>query len=468
MTASPNIVWVTMESTRADHTTLEGHHRDTTPNLQRIANRPRGQSFDQCFSHGIWTLSSSASILTGVYPSRHGTGMQNDRIPDQLETVPERLQSVGYRTGCISPNSHLSAATGLDRGFDDFAWISRSNLLETVGPSIVLRYLMNIRRHGGGFTTNTLKHGTGFMLHELAKRWLQSYGGSDEPFFLYAHYGDPHHPYYPPLPYLREFAEGLAMSPAEAGRAALRHHDELNERIAHGCDFTESEWQAIRALYDGGIAYTDHLIGDLFDYVESLDIGETIFVVTADHGELLGEQGMLAHKVVVDDAVCHVPLVTHGVDGIESTRTEMVQHADLMRTLVAMADGKTDRLHGIDLREETRQHSIVQRGEKRFQKNIDRFSELNPTFDTSSYHPGTLHAIRTSRYKYLSSSGRSALHELPDEEADVAADNPEIAADLDERLSQWLEKKGRPVSAESMSADFTDEMEQQLADLGYL
>lgn len=467
MNEQPNIVWVTMESTRHDHTTLGGHFRETTPNLKQIADSSRGQSFDLCFSHGIWTLPSSASILTGTFPSRHGAGMDNDRIPEGLRTIPESLSAAGYHTACLSPNSHISSATGLDRGFDEFAWISRSNILEVAGIPTVLKYLLNIRRHGGGLTTDTSKHGSGFILHDLAKQWLTSYAGDDEPFFIYAHYGDPHHPYYPPLPYLREFAQDLDMSPSEAGELALRHHAELNERIANGCEFTPEEWAAIRALYDGCIAYTDELVGDLFQFVESLDLKDTIFIVTADHGELFGEHGMLAHKVVVDDAVCHVPLVVHGMDSVDDN-IEMIQHADLMRTLVSEAGGDTDQIQGRDLRCDSREFAIIQRGANRYQKNVDRFKELNPAFETSGYHEGTLHALRTDQYKYLASKSGNELFELPDEETDVSDNHPELAESFEQRLRDWLEREGDPIAGEKLAADFSKDMEQQLEDLGYL
>ncbi|MFC7028079.1 sulfatase-like hydrolase/transferase [Halomicroarcula sp. GCM10025710] len=67
-----DIIWISLESVRQDHTTLGGHERDTTPNLARLAGEPGGAVFENCFSHGIWTRTSSTSILTGRAPSDHG------------------------------------------------------------------------------------------------------------------------------------------------------------------------------------------------------------------------------------------------------------------------------------------------------------------------------------------------------------------------------------------------------------
>jgi arylsulfatase A-like enzyme len=464
----PNVVWITLESTRADHTSMGGYSRDTTPNLDRIAGRNRGRSFDNCHTHGIWTLASSASILTGTVPTHHGAGMANDAIPDEVETVPELLGEQGYHTACLSPNSHLSSGTDLDRGFDEFAWLSRDTLLDTAGLRTLFKYFRNCRRHGPGLTTDTAKHGTGFMMNEIAKRRLRSYAGDDEPFFLYAHYGDPHHPYHPPRRFLERYADDFAMSVDDALEFGQYHHANFHQLIADGCPFSEDEWDALHALYDAEIAHTDELVGDLFDYANDLDLDDTVFVVTADHGELFGEQGMLAHLVVTDDAVTHVPMVVHGFDALTDHDGETVQHADLMRSLLETAGARTEGLQGIDLREETREHTLTQRGAKRTLKNLDRFQELNPEFDPAPYHTATLHALRTEEFKYEKSDKRSELFALPDEDRDVSDAHPSVSEDLDEELDAVLETDGQPAYSEGREGEFTDAMKEQLADLGYL
>ena len=462
----PNVVWITLESTRADHTTMGGYSRDTTPNIDRIARGKRGRAFDNCHTHGIWTLASSASILTGTVPTHHGAGMANDAIPDEVETVPERLSAAGYHTACLSPNSHLSSATELDRGFDEFVWLSADTLLEAAGPRILFKYLRNCRRHGPGLTTDTRKHGTGFIMNEMAKRRVDAAAEDDDPFFLYAHYGDPHHPYQPPRRYLEPYADDFEMSIDEALELGQYHHANFHQLIADGCPLDDDEWDALHALYDAEIAHTDDLVGDLFEQVTRLD--NTIFVVTADHGELFGEQGMLAHLVVTDDAVTHVPLVTHGFDELVDHEGESVQHADVMRTLCEVADAGTEGLHGIDLREETREHTLTQRGAKRTRKNLDRFAELNPDFDPTPYHTSTLSALRTDEFKYQKSDDRTELFALPDECEDVDDDHPEVAADLDDELDAILETDGQPAYSGEREGKFSDAMRDQLADLGYL
>lgn len=468
MTERPNIVWITLESTRADHTTMGGYDKNTTPNLQRIADSAEGRYFSEAFSHGIWTLASSASILTGTYPSHHGAGMTGEAIPDELPTVAERLQQSGYDTACISPNSHLSSATGLDRGFDEFVWLSKSTLREAVGLKTILSYIRNIRTHGGGLTLDTRKHGTDYMLNKLALRWLRERQTKSDPLFLYLHYGGPHHPYFPPDRFLEPFAAERGMSLQEIKDIGLDHHENLYEHMAANSPFSEEAWEALRALYDGEIAHADELVGELFDAVQSLDIGDTVFVITADHGELFGESGLLAHQIVTNDAVSHVPLVTHGLSPALAHDGELVQHADVMTTLLGMTGAPTAGTQGVDLRTDRRDFAIVQRGADRCRQNVSKLIELNPDFDASRFPDSTLTALRTTEYKYQHSDDGTELFRLPDETTDITSEYPDVAADLDTKLHEWFETEGVPVTEQRQEGRFTDEMRAQLADLGYL
>jgi uncharacterized sulfatase len=468
MTRQPNVVWITIESTRHDHTTLDGYERDTTPNLRRIAEASAGRSFDECITHGVWTLPSSASILTGTYPSRHGAGMGSEAIPDDLPTVAERLQEVGYTTACLSPNSHLSSATGLARGFDRFSWISSSNLLEAVGVRTLLKYAANVRAHGGGFTLDPQKHGHDFMMTDIAKRWWRSLRNDASPGFLYVHYGGPHRPYFPPRRFVEEYTANLPVLSSNAGNFALDVHNRIWEYIADGCPFSDAEWATLKALYDGEIAHTDGFVGDLFDFVRAEGSDDTIFVVTSDHGELFGEHGLLAHQVVVDDALCHVPLVVHGFDEVVSHDGEHVQHADLMRTLLERLDGPTAGLQGVNLAEETREYSIVQRGGGRCCTNLEKIREYNPEFDVTRYHMSALTALRKDGFKFLQSTDRTELFQLPNESRDVSGEYPDVAASMEAELTDWLGTEGTSISSDQSDAAFTDAMRRQLTDLGYL
>lgn len=462
MSDNPNLIWITLDSLRYDHTSMAGYGRDTTPNLQRIADRSEGRTFSECIAHGNWTLSSSTSILTGTYPSHHTVGLdESTKLTPKLRTVAELLKERGYATACLSDNTHVSDATGLSRGFDRFSWLSSSTLLETAGVKSLAKYALNVRKHSAGFTLDDTKHATPFLMNEVGTRWLDDLR-NEEPFFFYLHYNEPHRPYYPPLPYLDRYTDDLDVSTEEAAEISMEVHENLYEIVANGCDLSETEWGALHAMYDAEIAYTDEMVGRLFDHVRSLDLDDTIFVVTADHGELFGEYGLLAHKLCLHDAIINVPLVVHGPTDVTDA-DDLVQHADLMRTFVEAAGGSTEQLQGVDLREEAREHTIAQRGGASFESLL----KYNPDFDTDRYHEPMLNCLRTDEFKYQTSGERSELFALPDEETDVQDRHPETTAALGRRLDEWLETDGQPVDA-SREAEFTDAMERQLRDLGYV
>ena len=464
MSDSPSIVWINLESVRHDHTTLGGYHRETTPNLERIANSQDGLSFDRCFSHAHWTAPSCSTILSGTYPARHGIGVGpegNDALPSALRTVPELLSDAGYHTAGLTGNGYSGPASGLDRGFDEYTFFRGDDVHRTLGLRTVLKYLLNIRRHGGGLTARTTLHGTSFMMNDVLKRWTTRFAERDQPFYLWTHYGDPHHPYTPPKTFIDRFTHDIEMSPEEAREFAIHAHENLHSLIAHGCDFTQAEWDALEAMYDAEIAYTDTCIGRLFDHVQSLGLDDVVFLVTGDHGELFGERGLISHKIVLNDATTHVPMVTHGLDGVAHQTGNIVQHIDFVRTLVEAAGGDTAQLQGFDLREEEREFAVSQTS-----GDIADYTEYNPAFDASRFHTSPLTSLRTEGFRYQKSREGAELFELPDEETDVSDAFPDVAREFDERLSDWQEKYGGIAGTEEHSIDA--EMQQHLEDMGYM
>jgi len=463
MAETPNIVWLTLDSVRVDHTSMGGYRRDTTPHLQRVADSSEGEWYSNCSAHANSTRVSVPSIITGTYPSHHGV-RGNLTLPDELETVPEILSRNGYHTIGLSRNANSSM--GFDRGFDEFKWISSDTFLSAVDFSTIVKYTLNIRRHSAGFATDTAKHATPFVLNDMAKRRVKSCAGSDEPFFLYLHYNETHRPYFPPLPYLDRYTDKIAMTAEEVAEFAMEMHYNCDEIIADGTNFSEDEWDALHAMYDAEIAYTDECVGRLFDYVRSLNIGETIFIITADHGELFGEQGMLAHKIVLHDHLINVPLVTHGFDDVSCTSVDLLQHADLMETLVSMVGGNTAQFQGVNLRSESREYVISQTwGAEEY---LQYLRDINPEFDDSSYYKSLLTCVRDEEFKYQESKDRSELFVLPDETTDVSDQHPQKVDELSRFLEDWFESDGQPVSTTERRGEFTDAMKEQLADLGYL
>jgi uncharacterized sulfatase len=450
--------------------------------MAELASGEDGVSLTNCFAHGNWTLASSGALLTGTAASRNTLGVDGEYLPETVPTVAERLRDAGYRTACLSRNTHVSAGTGLDRGFDRFEWIAADTLLDAASPATLLKYLLNIRTHSAGLDTDTAKHSTPFLLNEIAGGWLDDLA-AEQPFFLYLHYNEPHRPYYPPLPWMDRYADALAeydLTPKEAADIAMAIHYDYSEIIADSTPeelaLSEREFAALRIMYDTEVAYTDEMVGRLVERIRAA-APNTIVVVTADHGELFGENGLLAHRYLLHDALLHVPCVVAGPPGgatgepgaalaaLRERRTELVQHNDLTHTLLGAVGADTAGLGGVDLREGGQ--DAVFASHESTDSEFDDLLSANPSFDTSRFHSDTFHMIRTRDWKYQRGADREELFALPDETTDVAASNPEIVERLGARLDDYLAGDGEPAD-EARSGQFTDAQREQLRDLGYV
>jgi uncharacterized sulfatase len=462
----PNVVWLTIDSVRADHTTMDGYRRDTTPRMAEIAALPEGVSFRQCIAAAKWSLGSVASMQTCSYPEYNLTGFRGDVLPESIGTVAEAFAGASYYTAAVSANGYFCSETGTDRGYDYFRRVHAGNFATVAGPLASLRFLANLRRHSGGFTTTPLKHRPDFLVNQLVKRQLRRAARRDEPFFVTAHYHGAHIPYYPPVAYRGLFADelrarGIGMD--EALDVAFRRTTDIYEQIARTDQFTDREWAILEAMYDALLRHCDDLAYDVFRVAR--EIPNTVVVVTADHGDLLGEYGLLAHKLVLHDALVRVPMVVWGLPELVGRGDELVQHVDVMRTLLAMAGADREGFHGIDLRSGRREFAVAQRGAGG-EDGVADIKRFNPDFDDSWFHGSELHALRTHEWKYLKSEDRVELFRLPDEFVDVSAEHPELVAAFDRDLEAWrAEHVG---DAEAVETEFSPEMREHLADLGYL
>ncbi|WP_276271748.1 sulfatase-like hydrolase/transferase [Haloarcula litorea] len=466
-TSRPNVVWVTVDSVRADRTTMGGHHRDTTPNLQRIAADPGGDWFDTCIAQTRWTPASTASMLTGTYLSTHGVGVDSpevSRLPDSLATMPELLADAGYESLGIATNQYVCSATGMDRGFDEFQFPTVRNLHRTVGLRAVADYARNIRQYGPGLSTDRSLHNISSMVTHKAKQWTAATADAETPVFLYVHYNGTHYPYTPPPAFLEPYAREIGQSVDEVLERSRSIFEDVFDVVAEDLPLSDDDFAAISAAYDAGVAYVDHLVGDLFDHVRERLPGETIVVVTGDHGEAFGEHGWLGHHVLVTDELLHVPMVTHGLPDTAGGTGQPVQHVDFTKTVLAAVGVDDDQLEGVDLASERRDYAVAQRAARDGDR--QKLLARNPSFDADRYRWDALNCLHDGRFKYVTGEAGSDLFALPDEETDRAGDYPSVAAamasELDARMPSFA------TGGDGQTAAFDDRMRERLADMGYI
>jgi uncharacterized sulfatase len=383
-----------------------------------------------------------------------------DLIPDELPLVPELLSQVGYETIGFCTNGQIDSLCEGTDAFDVYVPNPiRKNLHKVAGFSSLIKFLLKLRQHSAGYTPSIDHLNVGYLLNEGIRKRASS---ASEPLFLYAHYKDPHFVYIPPLPYLREYTADLDVSPSEAVDIILDIKDNIYEHVANGCDFTDIQWSVIHALYDASLSYTDERIGEIITHLRA-QLDDTVFVVTGDHGELLGEVGAFGHRFATHDAACHVPLVVDGPTEIVNYDGH-IQHIDVIRTLLAEV-GAQELPQGYDLRTQTREWSIVQHGEHRLHKHLEEVRNINPDFEFDRSHVGTLTSIRTDDYVYERSPENEWLYSLPDETSNVASEYPEIVESFREVCEEFDQ---RLVTYSGQQTEISDERKKQLERMGYI
>jgi len=464
-----SILWLTIDSVRFDHTPFGDSDRDTLPKFADLVDE-MGLSFDNCFSHGIFTKPSSASILSGKNPFTHGVGIFNQVLPAEIDTVGERLQGAGYSTACVSNMSNVSSATYIDRGFEEF----RSDVVEKSKPRLAIenavplgKHCLRSARHPGRMRWTSLEEGAEALIsNSVIKSLVNKYQQSTQPFFIYGHYVSPHLPYIPPVYYQNSFIDEIEYSLSEAIALVKRIYgsrDAMYQTIADGCNLSAADWEAIKALYDAELRYLDEYLTDLVNFCLDQCGDNLTIVITSDHGDLFGEYDLIGHKFLLHDALTHVPMVVLGEDSFKETTEGLVQHIDVMQTLLELSGADTDGFHGVDLRSNRREAVFFQRGEYDFEP----YLKYNRSFDTSRFHRGKTAAVRTDSYKYTESEDMSNLYRLPKEETDVTDSHPTVASELKQCLDDWRASQVQPVHSDK-EADFSNSMITQLKDLGYV
>jgi len=127
----PNVVWIVVDTLRADHLGCYGHDRDSSPRLDALA--ADGTRFEAAYAPSTWTLPSVASLFTGLLPAEHGVVHWTHDLPPDLPTVAEALRDGDYVTTAIMGNLNVTADDGFDRGFELFHETRGDDLFDTAG-----------------------------------------------------------------------------------------------------------------------------------------------------------------------------------------------------------------------------------------------------------------------------------------------------------------------------------------------
>jgi arylsulfatase A-like enzyme len=323
----PNIVFIVLDTARADHLSSYGYSRPTTPNIDRLARR--GVVFENAIAPTSWTLASHASMFTGLLPHQNGADWWLP-LPPGPRTLAEALGSGGYQTAGIVANfNYCQKGWGIGRGFEVYRDESESlqrNLAGTLlGTALIQPAYQSFCRF------DYLERQDARETNQKVFRWLRNPPSS--PFFLFINYFDAHVPYLTQPPYDHRF-----------GKISNHLVHKLFDALQTGDaprDITDADRVALIAAYDNCLAFLDAQVGRLLDFLEKSPDGKnTIVIVTSDHGEEFGEQGYYSHGYNLYREGLHVPVIIAGPGIPKDTRiSHLVRIRDLFSTVLDLAEG---------------------------------------------------------------------------------------------------------------------------------
>ncbi|MBI5410268.1 MAG: sulfatase, partial [Nitrospirae bacterium] len=298
--AKPNVLFIVMDTTRADHLSCYGYNRKTSPYLDRIAGE--GALFKNAVSTSGWTLPSHVSMFTGLFPLEHGTGHVTPHLPEEIETLTGLLKEQGYATLGYSNNPWVSFFTGLSRKFDDFQVGWKRNEHRYFYKSAYDRLLEISKKSDPDWATND--HGAARTTRYVSE-WMEKNAGA--PFYVFINYMEPHLPYDPPPPYNSLFMpDGVS---SEELRKFSPPPEDIRTLMVQR-ERGEKELAVINALYDGELNYLDGRIWKLYEKLKELNVlDNTMIIITSDHGDNLGEHGIVGHAYGLFNTLIDVPLI---------------------------------------------------------------------------------------------------------------------------------------------------------------
>jgi arylsulfatase A-like enzyme len=463
------VILVTLDALRADHTSIYGYERDTTPQLRELSRE--FCKFVWAFAPSSFTAPSHASILTGKYPSFHEIGFFNEPGKARLRSsLPSTLRDLGYRTGAFVSTNVLNARTGLDAGFehyDDECTLSELNRPEQC-----------LWRRG----TDTLR---------AAEQWLHS--NSDDKCFLWIHLMDAHGPYSPPPPYDQLFVRDrfwreakLLGCVADGEMGGIPAYQVLRpERDSTGALLSyERDWNYYVSQYDGSVRYVDDAIGHFFHQLKKEGHwDDSLLIVTADHGEAMGEnQVFFFHSLTVTMDQIRVPLLVKAPKNLKvhaKVAEAPVSTVDILPTILETANYDYHFLgvQGISLcpqltgRAKSSERYIFSETEEQCSLVTDRYQylTLKPEATNREYVFALPKPLRREMlFEYtndpLCLHGLSGANEVPTSLRPIAQNFISVATLAHQRIrglkSRELEQKG-------LSEQDEARMREHLAKLGY-
>ena len=333
-----NILFIVIDSLRADHTPICGYERDTTPSISAIEND--GFEFSNVFSAAPWTPPSHASMFSGLYPSHHGYFEGGMSVDSPHPLLAETLSRRGYETFGAVRNWHVDGQKDVTRGIRNFLNTYR---LPKVPKNFhdLNKYYLSLLKGYFNLARDSVSTKRLPSDHISTEYISTNIHNSNTPFFSFINIAAPHSPYAPPKRFAEHF-ESFDRSEVDMNflrSLSMIDGNGLREFLTGQLDVPDTAWKAIQDWYDGEILFADSLVSRLISKLKREGLyDETIVIITSDHGEHFGENGRASHGYSLYDELLHVPLVIKPAANSHSrpfNTDKMISLVDLYPTILS-------------------------------------------------------------------------------------------------------------------------------------
>lgn len=429
-----NIIMISLSNVSAEHMSLYGYERVTTPNLDKWAED--AVVFENVFTQTSWTLPVATSLFTSLYPYTHkiSNRLDNNILDKNIQTLPEILKDQGYKTAAFTGGLDYGNIFGHMRGFEDSA--------EAADPSTAVTF--------AGFSSTLDK----------ASDWMQK--NSNEKFFLFIHGYDAHCPFDPPEQFRGTYSNLEGKNIIVDNKICLRGFKNSDDGTYEAYYFKDGAKKVVLAqedinyledLYDEEILSVDDLVSNFLSGLNGAILDNTIIIVFSDHGEMFAKHGRFGRaggvRGTLYDDVVHIPLIMKVPKQSGKTVNGLVQIIDVMPTLLDMlgltqpkqTQGKN--LAPLISREEEEVNEYVFAGSK------FGIQEIRPTWPLYPFQ-SINESVRSREWKLIheitfngEGEAMKDVYELynmkddPDELHDLKSEQYAVFEELKEVLGNW-------------------------------
>lgn len=465
----PNILIFAVVPLRYDFISCYGYPRPTTPHIDSLA--AAGVVFEKAYSTAVWTPPAHASLVTGLQVSNHQVTENSGALDSSIPTLPGLLSGKGYHSVGFITTPMMGSYKSLERGFQVFYW--QRHDWRWLPASLRKRASYRL----GGFQLGLFDKGASAII-KAALNWLSD--KRRDPFFMLIGLDEPHSPYNPPWLLRKRYLQKLSYEfPKALDHTFLTQLNRNPYMVpARLVQPEEMYFEALRTLYAAEVAYTDALIGRVLDFLRNSKLLEsTVVVFLGEHGESIGENGLMAHEGSLYETLVHIPLIIRfpGASPAGLRVPGLVQLIDVMPTLLEIAgvDTRNLALDGMSLlpvlSAASRRDCVVAEWEGFVPGGLQKLMARSPQPIPTQVYTRKLQMIRCRDHKFIQSSlGDDELFDLavdPGEQKNLGQERPEIVAELRARLAKLLSQRVKePVDK---SEELKASVLRDLRDSGY-